>query len=218
MALTAFLQFVSLFVFRSLALSFLLYSLLGCVLIPLADLVLSRKLRLRDVPAALAIVPIGRRNAIMGLSIGLGFAGIMWGAFLLFGKAFLEGSAALDLVTAWGIPRNGLMYAYVAFLVLNGAIEEFYWRGYIHDKLKGEGKRWLAVGLPALVFGGQHYFVISGLLRNPVAIAVFMAAIVCTGVFWGIMRELAKSLFACMLSHALVAAGYMGILYAYVLA
>jgi hypothetical protein len=224
MGLAVLLQGLSLFVFRSLALSFLLYSLVACLLLPLVDLLALRRLSPREALEALGLKPLGRVPILASLAIGFGMAAVIWIAFLILGRAFLSGSQAATLVAAWGIPagRQGITagrsaWPYAIGLVANGAIEEVFWRGYMRAILAECAKRPPALLLPALVFGAQHIFVIGSLLSQPWAIALVMGAIACAGLIWAFMLEKTRSLAACMVSHALVAAGYVGVLFVFVL-
>jgi membrane protease YdiL (CAAX protease family) len=211
-------QWFSLFVLKSLAASFLLYSLVSCVGLPLAVAFYRRKAGGGGILEGLGLKPFGRREAFMGLGIGAVFGALIWLAFLVAGKSLLQGSQADRVVRLWGVPRGPLALFYVAGLVLNGAIEEIFWRGHLRALLSGSKPRWLAIGVPALVFGGQHIFVMSALVESPAALALMMAGIIAAGIAWGILYDRFKRLSIVLISHALVAVSYIGILYFYVLA
>jgi membrane protease YdiL (CAAX protease family) len=209
-------QWLSLFVLKSLAASFLFYSLVSCIALPLASAFLHRKPGGNGFLERLGLKPFGRREALAGLGIGAVFGALIWLAFLVAGKSFLQGSQADRVVRLWGVPRGPLALLYVGGLVMNGAIEEIFWRGHLHALLAGSKPRWLAVGIPALVFGGQHIFVMSALVESPAALALMMAGIIAAGIAWGILYERFRRLSISLLSHAVVAASYVGILYFYV--
>jgi membrane protease YdiL (CAAX protease family) len=215
MAAAVLAQWVSLAVFNSLLLSFVLYSLIACLALPLADMLLFGKVPPGKVAERLRLVPASGKSAGIALALGLAMDGIMVAAFLVLGSLFMREGKAVEVVGRWGITRGAQAAFCFAALVLNGGIEELFWRGYIHDTLKDSACRPLAVGIPALIFGAQHFFVISRLVPNAPSVALFMLAIIGSGFLWGIIREKGKDLFLCALCHMVVAVGYLSILGAY---
>lgn len=212
MLFAAFMQWLSLALFDSLALSFLLYTLIACLGLPAADLLFARK---TPPGRLLSVLGLGRSNprqALYALLLGLGMDGIMFGAFFLLGPLFLREGRAIEVVKSWGIGPGPVAWIYFFALTLNGAVEEIFWRGYLHRLLADSPRRVLAVSLPAFVFGAQHIFVISRLVPNPPSVALFMFAIIASGFLWGIVYEKARSLIPCVVCHAVVAMGYLGIL------
>jgi uncharacterized protein len=216
MAFAVAMQWLSLFILKSLAVSFLLYSLLACIAVPLIDMAAFRRIGGAGVLERLGLKPIARRDIIAGLAIGAVLGASIWAAFAFLGRNFLRGGDARGVVRSWGVPDNGLAALYLGALVLNGAIEEIFWRGYLHERLAGIRRRWLAVSLPALVFGSQHIFVMSALVRDPLGLTLAMCGIIGAGLFWGFLRERLRGLWASLLSHALVAIAYLSVLYVFV--
>jgi membrane protease YdiL (CAAX protease family) len=212
MLFAAAMQWLSLAVFDSLAISFCLYTLLACLLLPAVDLLAIRKTPIKELPSALGFSPATGKQVAFALILGLSMDAIMFAAFFFLETVFMRESRAVEVVGRWGIGRGASALLYFAVLTLNGGVEELFWRGYVHRLLEDSRKRVLAVSLPAIVFGGQHIFVISRLVPNPPAIALFMAGIIGSGFLWGIIREKSKSLFVCVVCHMIVAAGYLSIL------
>ncbi len=212
-------QWVSLFLLKSLAISFVLYTLGCCIVLPLA-LAWAGSARERAAGGALerlGLRPFGLREALIGLGSGVAIGGIIVASFFVAGEAFLAGSDPDRVVGLWGITPGPIAYLYAAGLILNGAAEELFWRAHLSSTLAGARPRWLAVGLPALVFGAQHIFVMSALVTNPAALAVMMAGITAAGFLWAILYDRFKRLSMTIMSHALAAVAYIGVLFVYVL-
>lgn len=215
MLFAASMQWLSLAIFDNLAISFFLYTVLACLCVPALDLVFRLKARPADLPRAISLAPARLKPVLFAFLLGLAMDAIMVAAFLLLGSLFLREGRALDVVGSWGIKPGPSSALYFLALALNGGVEELFWRGYIHRLLEDSPKRVLAVSLPALVFGGQHFFVISRLVPNPPSVALFIFAITASGLLWGVIREKAKSLLPCVVCHMVVAVGYLGILGSY---
>ncbi|MBU0935453.1 MAG: CPBP family intramembrane metalloprotease [Spirochaetes bacterium] len=212
MALASLGQFVSLALFNSLVLSFFLYTLLAGLFLPFWYIRLLRKLPLRQIPAYLKLLPESPRQVRFALILGTSMAMVMYLAFILVGDYFLKDGAALPVVAQWGIHRSWTSFLFLFALLLNGATEELFWRGLIHEILHDEKRRVLAVLFPALVFGAQHIFVIWRLVPNVLTTLLFMIGIIGSGLLWGYLREKTGSLFVCVLCHVIVAFGYLSIL------
>ncbi len=215
MFFAAAMQWVSLSLFNSLALSFLLYTLVGCVAVPLGFMLFAEKVPLRQIPALLRLTPVSRKQAAFAFVLGTSMALTMVVAFLFLGSVFMKDNQAVRVVGQWGIRKDLSAMFFFAMLTLNGGTEEFFWRGFIHRRLQIGKIRWLAVGFPALVFGAQHIFVITRLVPNAFTVALFMFAIIGSGFLWGIIREKTGSLFTCAVCHMIVAVGYLGIFAVY---
>lgn len=209
---------LSLRVFHSLALTFVLYYLVSCGAVPLADLLLVRRQGWRSLPGLLRICPVRRADVLLGLGTGLAVCVLMASAFRLLEGILLGGNRILESVEAWGISRGNLALVYAVLIVFNGALEELFWRGYIHDRLSYLRHRPLAVVLPAAVFGLQHVFVLTSILPGPSAVALALAGVTAGGVLWTFLREWRGSLVPAALSHMTVTIGYMGIFTYYLFA
>jgi len=218
MSLAGFSLFFGVFVLKSLMAVFFSYYLLCSLGLPLLDLRLGAGLGLREIPRWLALSPVRAWDLALGALSGTGMAAIMIASFVALKSVFLADNRILASIEAWGVSRDDIAMVFVVMLAFNGALEELFWRGYIHRKFEDMGNRAAAVGIPALFFCSWHIFVISSLVANPLAIALFMAGIGGAGIVWGIMRERSGSVVPCVVSHMIVTAGYLGIFYVFILA
>lgn len=95
------------------------------------------------------------------------------------------------------LPPALLVVGILAFAVLNGALEEFAYRGVLLEALDtGLGAPLLAIGIQAAAFGFMH---VNGFPRGVVGVA--LATIY--GVMMGIVRRQADGLLAPFLAHVL---------------
>lgn len=110
-----------------------------------------------------------KKDGLSCRSIGLGK--LSWVKGLLLFLAWWLAVTAADLVGRWVIGLAGFSFIYeatiswnpVVFLELTcawlfvGFAEEIAFRGYLQNKLKAvTGKKWLGIGLAALIFGLWH--------------------------------------------------------------
>lgn len=135
-------------------------------------------------------------------------AAMLLALLLLRDRIFADGRI-LAALQGWGVPREGLALVFVVMLAFNGALEECFWRGYLHERLGGLRGRAAALALPTLVFGGQHFFVVSTIVADPWIVALFLAGITGAGAVWAFIRERCGRLLPAVLSHMVVTAGYM---------
>jgi len=195
---------------RSALVGFLLYYGLCCLALPALDILALRRIKPRSLSALLGILPLRRGDLALGLALGLAMSAPMV-LFLGLFRQLLFGDGRIHSVLAgWGAAGSSEAYVFVAMLAFNGAVEELFWRGFIHERLAALRSRPLALGLPALLFAAQHVFVVSALVASPLLVGLFLAGILGAGLVWGMLRELRGSVIPCVISHVLVTAGYMG--------
>jgi membrane protease YdiL (CAAX protease family) len=165
----------------------------------------------RRLPAALGLGRPRGRDLALGLASGTAMVAVMLVALVLLRDTVFGSGEVLAALGSWGVPREYLALLCAVMLALNGAAEEFFWRGYLHVRLAPLRNRYIAVGLTTLFFGAQHIFVISSIVKGPAVAALFLAGILGAGAIWGYMRERSGSLVPCVISHMTVTAGYLGI-------
>lgn len=216
MLASAFSLFLGFKVLRSVVAGFALYYLVCCIGLPLVDLLFARRLGPRRIAAAIGLAKPRRHELLVGLVSGLAMDAIMVAALALFrDRVFANGSvqATLEL---WGAGGSNLVLVFLVMLAFNGALEELFWRGYLHEKFSGMEKRLAALAIPSLFFGLQHVFVISSLVADPALVALFVFGITGSGAIWAFIRE-RWGLLSSVLSHVLVTAGYMAAFYFFAL-
>ena len=182
-------------VLRNVWLTFAVYHLGFCLVIPAI-------LRRRS-----ARVSLDRRAVAFGLGSGaLAFAGILL-LYRLFGGLLLEPARLRSAIDDWG---GGNDFLLTGLMVLgNGVAEELFWRGFIHDRASAWKSRTGAVLIISAFYASYHAFTALKLTGRP-AVAVLMIAIVFgAGAFWGWTRERFGTPVPAVIGHALATAGYM---------
>jgi uncharacterized protein len=222
MAASAASLFLGFTILRSAFAGFVLYYLACCLVLPALDILVLRGLPrrgkprpgtpLRRVPALLGLVAPRRSDIALGLGSGVAMAAAMLAALALFKGSIFSDGRIQSVLRAWGASGQNLALVYIVMLAFNGAVEELFWRGYLHGKLEALPNRLAALGLPTFFFGAQHVFVVSSLVADPALVALMLLGILGAGAAWSALRERTGSVVPCVLSHALVTAGYMGAL------
>lgn len=209
----------SLFVIRSVWLTFLLYHFGICLAAPLLASRFGRTGRqgrawLREHLRSLGLRPRGRG---LGLALGAGLALAIVGAFAAWGRGFLGAGAPAAVLGEWGV-ETALLPALFAFMLLgNGFAEELFWRGWLHERLRARRPRPAVIAATAACYASYHVFTVAALLRELSVVALFSAAILAAGAFWGWLRERTESVWPALLSHAGATTGYMFVLWRWVL-
>jgi len=209
MAASAASLWLGFWVLRSALAGFCLYYLLCCLVLPTAALLAAGKATPRALPSLLGLLPLRGADLGLGLGIGLAMSAPMVLVLALFRQELFGDGRIREVLARWGASGDRALLVYVAMLAFNGIVEELFWRGFIHDRLRALPNRWVALGLPALFFAAQHLFVVSSLVASPGLIALFLAGILGAGVVWSLLRELRGSVIPSLVSHVLVTAGYM---------
>ena len=203
--------FIGFTLLRSAVAGFVLYYIACCVAIPLFDLVAARGVPARKIPAVLGFGKARGADVALGVISGLVMVAVMIAALALLKDSVFGSDAIVSTLRTWGLRREYLVLVCALLMAFNGAIEEFFWRGYLHERLASLPNRFLAIGLTSAFFGAQHLFVVSSIVRDPAIVALFLTGILGAGAVWGVMRERTKSLVPSVISHMAVTAGYLGV-------
>ncbi len=213
MAASAASLFIGFTLLRSAVAGFVLYYLLCCFGLPAADILAARRLSPRRLPAMLGLIKPGRGNLALGLASGLVMAAIAVAVLAIFRERVFGDGHIREVLGAWGASGGNEGLVYAVMLAFNGAVEELFWRGYLHERLKSLPNRFLALALPTAFFAAQHIFVVSRLVADPALVALILVGILGAGAIWAYMRERTLGVLPCVVSHMLVTAGYMGALF-----
>lgn len=211
----------TLFVARSVWLTFLLYHFGICLAAPLLASRFGRSGRagrgdrhgrawLRGHLGNLGLRPRGRG---LGLALGAFLALAIVAAFAAWGRAFLGAGAPAAVLAGWGAEPASLPALFAFMLLGNGVAEELFWRGWLHERLRARRPRAAVIAATAACYASYHVFTVAALLRDPGVVALFSTAVLLAGAFWGWLRERTDSVWPALLSHAGATAGYMFVLW-----
>lgn len=213
MAASAAALFLGFMALRSAVAGFVLYYLACCLVLPAADFLALRKISPRRIPGLLGLRRPTRADLAAGFAAGAAMAAPMLVVLALFKGAVFGDGRVHSVLISWGASDRNMATIYIVMLAFNGAVEELFWRGYLHERLKALPNRFLALGLPTFFFGAQHVFVVSSLVANRAVVGLFLVGILGAGAIWSYMRERIGSVIPCVVSHMIVTAGYMGALF-----
>jgi len=188
--------------------TFAVYYLLFCLALPAALLLFIEKKTVKEGMEYIGLTtPCCRNGLTVGLVSGLAFfLAIVFGSFFLFDDLLLSADIP-EVVEGWGI-APGMAPPFAALmLVLNGGAEELFWRGFIYQRLEGQG--WPGIVLAALFYGSYHIVTVISLVGSAFMGTLFVLVIFAAGCFWGWSRYRFGSVWPALISHVLVTAGYL---------
>jgi len=190
-----------LLLFKSAALTFVLFHGGVCLLVPVADMLLNR------ISPGSFLRSCGLRK-----TPGKLFPSLLWGSlafalvylfFAVFHEAIWDSAGISGVINSWGINRmNPVLF--VSMMVLGNAfLEEFFWRGYIVYKLSNRvGSR--SVILISAAFYTSYHTITTGVLFSLSYAAVSTVSVFAAGVLWGSVRLRTGSLLFPFVTHLFV--------------
>ncbi|MBT2644409.1 CPBP family intramembrane metalloprotease [Bacillus sp. ISL-41] len=168
------------------------------------------------VPLLVGGVPLERfkttsKSVMLGLGSGLLFFLFIFGGLNWLHVYLLDIDQLRVLLLEWGFSAKGEIWLVLVLLVANPILEEFYWRGFIFEKLRKEGTAKYAILMTAAFYTLYHLLsvipIFDGMYGVVAAVPVFVA-----GMFWGYIREKTGSITAAIIGHVL---SDLGIIFVY---
>jgi len=119
------------------------------------------------------------------------------------------GDALRAKVTAFGAATPARYAALAVFYTVGHSfLEEYYWRGFVHVRLRARLSASVATAVSSLAFASHHFVIVIALLGGVTAWAIALAgAVALGGAAWARLRERSGGLRVPWLSHALADAG-----------
>lgn len=185
---------------QNVQLTFLLYQGLYCIGIPAADLVLFRRLSAVQIREMLG-VRFSRKPVLHGILIGIAVLILMTAFFVLFRNVLIDADAISALLRDWRVGRGQLLVFLAVMAFANPVVEELYWRGYFHSRVRARMSAGRSAVLSAFFYASYHFVTTCSLFDLKIGVA-FTAVIFGAGVFWGWMRERTESVIGPVLIHA----------------
>lgn len=201
-------------VFHNVFLTFVLYYGFACLLVPILDLTLAKKLSLRASLQFLGFTRLNARPAILfGLGHGIFIYLITIGAFFVFPNQMLADNNIIGAIRSWGVSSREILPLTLIMLLCNGLMEEIFWRGYIFEKLKSAGRIVLhprtIIFLTAVFYTSYHLATILTFFPlSPVSMLLIFSVLI-AGLGWGWLKNYYQNLWAPAIGHILATAGYM---------
>jgi membrane protease YdiL (CAAX protease family) len=150
-------------------------------------------------------------GAGIGLAFGLAVALAMFALYhlVLRDSTLLAGmpDQVRQKVRELGVDSPGGFLALAVFLAgLHSLLEEYYWRWFVHGRLRELVPAGVAIAVSSLGFMSHHVIVLGVYLPGQLwtAVVPFSLGIAVGGAFWAWLYERSGSLVAPWLSHAIV--------------
>ena len=193
--------FLGVGVFKNVIVTFVLFHIIVCLLIPLFDLIFAGG----KTPSEAAKV-LGMKNleqgVVPGLSLGLVFSVSIFLFFYFFSDSIMDAGQIRELLAVWNVGSMNIVLFLFFMIVANSILEEVYWRGYIFSRLKGMTTTRNIILFTSLFYCSYH--LITTLYIFPVVYSLLLTLVVfIAGLIWGYLRDRYDSLAAPVISHLL---------------
>ncbi|TLS36933.1 CPBP family intramembrane glutamic endopeptidase [Pseudalkalibacillus caeni] len=151
------------------------------------------------------------RSLLIGLVSGFIFFLFIVGGLNWLHGYFIDIDYLADLLDQWGFSGNGVILLVLVLLVINPILEEFYWREFMHVKLKSKFTAFHTVWITSFFYALYHFLSVIPMFERPLNIVAVLPVFI-AGVFWGYIREKTGTIIGTIVSHAL---GDLGIMFVY---
>jgi len=140
-------------------------------------------------------------TGFVGLFSGLALGGIVVGGYYVLFAGSLDPAPIHAKLSSLGVMPH-FWVAAVFICLWNSALEEWFWRGFVLERMQRSMSGTTAVLLSSLLFGVHHYFTLLAYFPTNLA-AFFTFGTMVAGAVWGFMRLRGVSLVDCWISHVL---------------
>jgi membrane protease YdiL (CAAX protease family) len=182
--------FIGLQLFGSVVFTFLLfYSWL--LLVPIIDRAFPRESFL-----------LTKQGLLVGVGSGLLFFLFIFGGLNWLHIYFLDIDQLRVLLIEWGFSGAGEIWLMLVLLIANPILEEVYWRGYMHEKLRKNGSSMYTICITATFYTLYHLLSVVPIFQGVYSIAAVLP-VLAAGLFWGYIREKTGSIAATIVGHGL---------------
>lgn len=142
-----------------------------------------------------------RTNALKLIGVGLGFFVIYVGAFYLF-RGYLDLQNTVDQLNQMAsINVGNIIFIGLYIIVINSLLEEFFWRGFLFDKLNILIKPWLAYLITGIAFS-FHHMVFYYNWFEPIYLIIITVGLAIYAMIMNFIFSKTRDLFSCWMVHA----------------
>jgi membrane protease YdiL (CAAX protease family) len=156
-------------------------------------------------------VKVTKQAVIVGSGSGLLFFLFVFGGLNWLHMYLLDIHKLRVLLMEWGFSGPGEIGLIFVLLLANPVLEEVYWRGYMYEKLRKNGKALYTILMTASFYTLYHLLSIIPMFQGTSSMAAILPVLI-AGLFWGYIREKTGSIVAAIISHVL---GDLGIIAVY---
>ncbi|WP_052948807.1 CPBP family intramembrane glutamic endopeptidase [Mesobacillus campisalis] len=182
--------FMGLQLFGSVAITFLLFYA-WLLLVPFID---------QAFPAQ--SFKVTKQGIILGLASGALFFLFIYGGLNWLHIYFLKIDQLRVLLLDWGFAGEGEFWLVLVLLVANPILEEVYWRGYMHEKLRIQRSAMYTIWLTSCFYTLYHLLSVFPIFQGIYSLIAILP-VLAAGLFWGFIREKTGSLTAPIIGHIL---------------
>ena len=210
--------YLCLIVLGSAALTFLVFYLGICTLIPVADGLIHHRSHRRFMGRIFRMhlgLVYSHRALGEGILSGAVFAGAVIAFFTLMRESLIDEERLRAVLANWNIDRSAALPLFFVMILANPVFEEFYWRGFIIHRFRGTLRPPLGIILSSMGYASYH-LITAGFLFGPISGLLLSLPVFFAGLFWGRMRLRNESLLGGILSHLLADAGIMAVYALYI--
>ena len=198
---------LGLIIFKNIVLTYILLYAGVCVLMPLIDILLIRKISLSAIPGML-----GFREPAP--SVRIGFLLGLFSFTVIFSFFYTQQNTIVDTVRLnstladWKLGSIDPALFHFVMILANSVLEEVFWRGYMFHRYMSNTTPLLTIQFTTLFYCSYHLITTFALFRTVPAV-ILMAAIYAAGLFWGYMRVRYNSIYVPLISHIMADMGIM---------
>lgn len=156
-------------------------------------------------------VQITKQAIVLGIGSGLLFFLFIFGGLKWLHTYLLNIGELRTLLMKWGFSGPGEIGLILVLLIANPVLEEWYWRGYMYEKLRANGKAVYTILITAFFYTLYHLLSVIPMFQGISSVAAILPVLI-AGLFWGYTREKTGSIIAAVISHVL---GDLGIVASY---
>ena len=158
------------------------------------------------------------KNIKFSFLLGFGVFTIIVIGFIMIARPFLDGAMIANALDSYGITRNNAVFVFFYIVLINAAIEELFFRGFVFLSLHRMGFKRYAHLFSALLFAVYHATILNAAMA-PWMFALCMLGLVGAGLFFNALTVKCKSIGGALIVHisanlaltAIIGVYYMGI-------
>jgi membrane protease YdiL (CAAX protease family) len=163
------------------------------LLLPLLYSRYDRSVRLRE------LLRFDKRGTAVALLLGLGVYAVILGGYFLLRSVFDFSGVATALSENAGVNRNNFIFVALYISLINSALEEFFFRGFLFRSLRASG------ALPAYLFSSvafalYHIAMMIGWFSLPLS-ALIIFGLVVGGIIFNALNERFHTLYVSWAVH-----------------
>ncbi|MDR2531718.1 MAG: CPBP family intramembrane metalloprotease [Oscillospiraceae bacterium] len=139
------------------------------------------------------------KNTKISLALGFGVFAVIWIAFLIL-RPFIEKEMIIGALDNNGITRNNFFLVFIYVVLINAALEELFFRGYIFDTLYKMNYKRYAHLYSGLLFAVYHVAILREAL-SPGMMIFCIAGLVVAGLIFNLLVVWCKCITGSLIVH-----------------